>query len=474
MPPPPRLLALLALLPTPSSAPRAARTRASSPPLADNEVSAWFSELAAQLRGDDVLRQAYALAAVVARHNVTRARAIARAAKAAKEMAGFAALATEEMRNPLRVAPQPGVQAHCRRGQSFLMELKARQMRWADEAYVRKKNLWQAAIDDKLVGGVFARSIGVNTPSILWCSAKGVQALPIRFPASWGSSFVIKPLYGYNDAGIVLVDHGIDRFSGWEVRGRNDVMRLFRYLQFPTKITTRTYYVETLVLPEARYQRNVTPSDYKFLVFGGEIASVGVIEGRKTTQACMAWIDERFERLDLHGCVCFDAKSSSCMYHHCPLGTPRRPEAWDEMVSVARKLGDALGMHMRIDLFASSEGVVLGEFTPWHTNGKMHCDVREMLLPGQEKPILDMCTLGKRWDRFRQEPINSNEGGPWEARHLQTPPGIEGWQEIIHDDEKKCRMALRYLQPHRRPSRKRPGERTASPRGASRASRASG
>ena len=38
---------------------------------------------------------------------------------------------------------------------------------------------------------------------------------------------------------------------------------------------------------------------------------------------------------------------------------------------------------MRVDLFAGEFGVVLGEFTPWHTNGKMHCDIRETLGPGE-------------------------------------------------------------------------------------------
>ena len=55
-------------------------------------------------------------------------------------------------------------------------------------------------------------------------------------------------------------------------------------------MVTRTYYVETIVRPEkSLYQRNATPSDFKFIAFGEEVAAVGVIEGRKTKQSCMAW-----------------------------------------------------------------------------------------------------------------------------------------------------------------------------------------
>ena len=133
------------------------------------------------------------------------------------------------------------------------------------------------------------------------------------------------------------------------------------------------------------------------------------------------------------------------------------------MLAVTRKLGGELGMHMRIDLFAGNDGVVLGEFTPWHTNGKMHCDIREILTPGQTQPTLDLCTLGKRWDRFRQEPYNSNEGGPWEKRHATTPPGIQGWQDYIFDDNKKCELARQYLRPEQSPRyRKRGGQGGAS------------
>eukprot|EP00966_Prymnesium_polylepis_P056147 1298890-Prymnesium_polylepis.1 len=52
---------------------------------------------------------------------------------------------------------------------------------------------------------------------------------------------------------------------------------------FPPRVVTRTYYVETIVRPELKhYAKNTTPADFKFLVFGEEIASVGVLEGRKT------------------------------------------------------------------------------------------------------------------------------------------------------------------------------------------------
>jgi len=331
-----------------------------------------------------------------------------------------------------------------------------RQNRWSDRQFVNKHNMWQAAIDDKIVGAVYARSLGVQTPSVMWCNTKGVHALPSKFPESWGCCFVIKPLHGYNDLGVVIVEDGFDRFSGWRMQGKQDVLDFFKFKSFPLKVISRTIYVETVIRPESNFARNVTPPDYKVLVFGEEIATVGVIMGRKTKEACMAWYDQDYARVDLNGCVCFNStqvplKQGACIYRHCPTDFPPKPRRWDEMLATARKLGAGLGVHMRLDFFPGEHGVVLGEFTPWHTNGKVHCDSRNILVPGEVHPRVDYCTLGKRWKRYRpsddNERLGSFEGG-WLPPHTQTTPAaIEGWQSFAFDDSQKCELARKHLRP---------------------------
>ena len=51
-----------------------------------------------------------------------------------------------------------------------------------------------------------ARAVGVRTPSVLFCNARGPGSLPTVWPSSWGCCFAIKPLYGYMDWGIMLVE----------------------------------------------------------------------------------------------------------------------------------------------------------------------------------------------------------------------------------------------------------------------------
>jgi hypothetical protein len=376
----------------------------------------------------------------------------------------------QDLREPGHIAPR-GYRSSCPKNEDFLIELQKRHRRWSSLKYVKRKSLWQAAIDDKLIGYMYARSIGVHTPSVLWCNAGGLSALPMKWPKRWGCCFAIKPLHGYNDIGVMLIDHGVEQFSGWPLRGRSDVLKLVRYKGWSyKKLMSRSFYVETLVQGEAqaadRAGRNKTtaPTDWKFMVFGEQVGSVAIIMSKKTTEACMAWFDENYTRHDVHGCACYNLTTAhGCAYRHCPLGTPAKPRLWDEMVQTARRIGGQLGMHMRVDMYASSEGVMLGEFTPWHANGKAHCVVRPGFVnrtistnrtraawthSGRNDRVVappDMCQLGRLWNSFRRGTLS--EGGPYLSAARRTPTAITGWEQLLSNDSQKCKAAVRSVQP---------------------------
>ena len=221
------------------------------------------------------------------------------------------------------------------------------------------------------------------------------------------------------------------------------------------RLHRRTVYIETVVRAERQqYAHNATPPDFKFFMFGKTVGSVAIIAGRKTADACMAWVDEDFKRTDLHGCVCREvSKLSPCSYRHCDTNFPPKPTQWESMVRLARRLGSTVGVHMRIDLFASASGVpTLGEFTPWHSNGKMHCDMRPLnpskLVPGAtrrrqgvtgETHWIDMCRLGRQWSEAGAE-----EGG---QTGLETPAVLRGWPALMYNERSKCMAATKMLKP---------------------------
>ena len=188
-----------------------------------NPTSVWFETVAESLNSDPVLKQAYTLAATIALTNISRAQTVLRRAKHVNSFRNTVEMAIVDLDATGvsgRTFSQRGRTSDCRPNQDFLMELQLRQDRWRNKDHVRVKSLWQAAIDDKLIGFLYARSIGVNTPSVLWCDQRGIIALPLVWPKEWGCCFVIKPLHGYNDIGVMVVDHGVDVFTGWRLTGR--------------------------------------------------------------------------------------------------------------------------------------------------------------------------------------------------------------------------------------------------------------
>ena len=145
-----------------------------------------------------------------------------------------------------------------------------------------------------------------------------------------------------------------------------------------------------------------------------------------------------------------------------PLRTPQSaatmmalnaPPALTSAVKTSLSLGGIVGVHMRIDLFASARGTpTLGEFTPWHSNGKMHCDMRQLdsrhLLPGAtrrrhgttgEQHWVDMCRLGRIW--YEKDEL---EGG---VARGSTPAAMRGWPMLMYNEHGKCLAATKLLQP---------------------------
>lgn len=420
----------------------------------ETHLSRWYREIASTVSSDPILKDAYNLAAVVAKTNESRARELVKRVKGMVAMRMGTEMTVSDLSKPVatHVRPMKGHLSNCPKGEDYLVKLRERKRRWQNGTM---SQIWQSAVDDKLIGYIYARSIGVRTPSVLWCNSRGYTALPLRWPKEWGCCFVIKPVYGYNDIGVMIVENGVDRFTGWPLRGREDAMKIVRYKEWiEVRAMSRTFIVETLIRGDQATFNSSAPTDYKFLVFGSTIGGVAVIGGRKSMAACLAWFDHNYSRQDRLGCACSKTAMRElhrCTYRHCPIGVPARPKLWPKMVRTASRLGELLGVHMRIDLFASSKGVVLGEFTPWHANGKTHCVVnvikKSVRTPSGRGvlPSYDTCELGRLWNRFTLR--GQIEGGP--NTSVKTPRAIRNWRSLMADESLKCDRVVRETQPGR-------------------------
>ena len=170
---------------------------------------------------------------------------------------------------------------------------------------------WASALENKIVGWAFARSLGVATPRILHCASRPAD-LPPAWPSQWGARFVVKPLHGSSALGVLLLDGGVDRLSNRTVRGRDDVLALYRKHR-------KAGWTRQPVLVEEMVQRpgGEPALDVKFYMLGGKFGGAYIDLGpadrhgashkrRKdvNARACVAWVDADGQtRTDRHGCV---------------------------------------------------------------------------------------------------------------------------------------------------------------------------
>jgi len=219
---------------------------------------------------------------------------------------------------------------------------------------------------------------------------------------------VIKPLDGFNAIGVILVKDNQDIFTGRSIRGRQDVASLYqaKISKKNAAIAAGTVYAERLLeaadWPGSNQLQREAPADFKFFTFGSKIATCLIVLHRKTPRECMLWVDENFNRQDQHGCTWYNPKTGKDIRdfaelqrsHHLwkKCGHIPEPPNWPKLVSTARLLGGALGVHYRVDLFDSKGGVLLGEFTPFPALAKVQCVVVR-----NSSGVLDPCTLGRMW-----------------------------------------------------------------------------
>lgn len=303
----------------------------------------------------------------------------------------------------------------CPRNISYLYKAHTRIDRW------RVKNPWQASVNNKLMGYVFSLLLGVPTPRLLACP-RGALELPLKWPQHWGD-FVIKPWSEHSAHGVIIIKQQVDQWSGRLVRGRNNVLAIPKY---NSSYRQQTLMLEQIVQPPPGLNNSTTP-DYKFFMFGGKVGAVQYVQGRGTKRECSAWYDATWTvRLDAQGCLCEGdpncRRTGYARYRMRPCHSIRAPAMYITALRMAQRLGAALGMFYRVDMYIGPAGPILGEFTPWSLSGHAHCATYP-----------DPCQLGRLWARHGQR-----EGGNNDT--IRPPPGFP---PVTHDPHSLCKLVMR-------------------------------
>ena len=215
-------------------------------------------------------------------------------------------------------------------------------------------------LNHKLGAYLYASKVGVQSPRIKYCGK--AQDLPEDMSSQFGDKFVVKPLIGFSSKGVNIVVDGVDKFHGKSVN-RDSLVKDFG--------PDADAIVEELIESAHPQFKGDVPPDYKFHVY----------EGRPEV---MRMIDRNKEH---HGMICqssFDVSEDDWL----PLGldsvNPQCPPDEDgnvnghyldpgqkvAMTKAVRALASKLGPDwLRIDMFDSNRGPVLGEFTPYSSRG---------------------------------------------------------------------------------------------------------
>ena len=239
----------------------------------------------------------------------------------------------------------------------FSEHIKSRYQRW----WVQREPNQFRDLAGKLAGREFVENLGLKVPDLYHVSDT-VEEIP-EF-SSLPPRFVLKPSRGYSSNNVFVMIDGRNQLDN-QLWSRDAIIESI--VSQPnvnqnkgTKIMIEEY-LEDWKNPD------LIPYDYKFYMFGKECAFVTIIERNSSVNAK----SNKFWNLSIDWELC----EIQIMKSQIPEKTlPDKPDCWEELCSAAAKLGEELGLFMRIDFYATKRGAVFGEFTPQPHGGNGFTD----------------------------------------------------------------------------------------------------
>jgi hypothetical protein len=271
---------------------------------------------------------------------------------------------------------------------------------------------WFQYLEDKIAGYVLSIDQSAPAPKIFCCVTSQDQlreCLKNNVMPENPNGIVIKATNMHSNQGVfVLVndtknstDDPIDLLTGLRT-------------SYDDAVTALTYFQASKIIVE-EFIGTSLPTEYKFHVINGEVAAIDIIDGRGSECPCYAVVDTNWTRLDQFGC--FEPGG----FEHTDIETGCTAVDWqtgkrkagpikkdlhlcdevpklsdclvEEMSAIALKLGNRIGVAMRIDMFVEDNVIYVQEYSPNHMNGIRHCTARKT-----DNGCIDSCFLGRMWD----------------------------------------------------------------------------
>lgn len=226
---------------------------------------------------------------------------------------------------------------------------------------------WQRCLLNKWNSREFAVLHGVNVPELYWhgrdASRSPIEDLP--------EHFALRPAWGERTQGTWVVSGNTDLVTGRTFRNRRELKAAVvsgrgRFGMFPLLAE------EFMTTPDGRYEAGL---EYKFHMFGEHMGPVMTFHRCGDVKRLRHYTPE-WEPIE------------EAFHSSCPLDDPfPKPREFQEMKSIAIRLGAAFGTFVRVDLYLTSRGVFFGEYSS---------------VPGGYKDYTPFANefLGQLWEKF--------------------------------------------------------------------------
>lgn len=207
---------------------------------------------------------------------------------------------------------------------------------------------WHRALSNKWNAREFATRHGCRVPALYWWGRRP-GAIPLD---SLGDFFVVRRAWGTHSGGVFAMA------GGRELLRRRSLERSQLRRQLRRSLGAFSH-VPVLVEEFVRTEEGTyeLPVNFKFHMFGDEIAAIHLVRHEPEVRPNG---DDLLHRFYTASWTPIEDRMVTD-YTLCEPQAP--PRCLDEMIAVARRLGRAYGKYVRVDLYATDQGCVFGEFS---------------------------------------------------------------------------------------------------------------
>lgn len=228
----------------------------------------------------------------------------------------------------------------------------------------------------KLVMKEYAQRLGASLPDTLFVIEKEEDFHEAELP----ESYILKPVQD-SGAGLFLMRGDLNLLDGFRYSRQEIGGKISSYLKANKR---GRFMVEPFICQEGTDPTQpFIPLDYKFHCFGGKARIVHVDDrntrSRDAIHRSQSWLSRDW--------VEAPARMRITEQQNQPI---IKPKCYEEMLFIADKIASAAGDYIRVDLYATDNGPVLGELTTYSHSGLGFTEYGQFV-------------LAQAWEIFRED-----------------------------------------------------------------------